>query len=123
MDKPKYKCIFCGKEIYWFERATTSDYIACLDCYDKIHTDPVFKRHCMEKLAIDREHAIKAEREAVIKQKVTNIFNKIAFVFFQIFIVLLIFAFIIFLIGGCIGNALNLGEDPPAGLHWKYDKP
>lgn len=28
-------------------------------------------------------------------------------------------AFVIFLIGGCIGNVINVDEKPYSGLHWK----
>lgn len=97
------KCSCCGKMVYYFELGSSSDNI-CYDCTEKMNNSLWYRKWYY------------------FKRFVKRIISFILFYLSLIVIGIVSIALLVFWVGGCVGSALNVDEDPAPTLHWKPDK-
>ena len=102
MSEEKVKCNNCGKAVYWFDLGDHTNSI-CYNCIEKMNRHPILWKWYKVK--------------TYVKKRI----NFISVIIVKVILLLIFFAFMYVWVISCIGNALNVDEDPAPGLHWKPD--
>ena len=95
-DSEKVRCRICGKKVYWFELGDATNSI-CNNCIERMNHFPILEKWLNLKMFISR----------------------ISVYFIYAILGIAIAAFLVFWVGGCTANFLNVDDDPAPGLHWK----
>lgn len=97
------KCSCCGKKVYYLELGNSTDNI-CYECTERMNNSMWYRKWYR------------------FKSFVKRILSFILFYLSLIVIGIACIAILVLWVGGCVGSALNVDEDPAPTLHWKPDK-
>lgn len=109
-DYDLIRCSNCNKVVEWYDLGDHSNCI-CYDCLEKMNNNPkLWKKY-------NRKKKIRS-----IQHKLSNLGNKVFMRLFWIIFVGVWIGVACLWIYSCVGNLLNVDEDPAPGTHWRVDK-